>query len=440
MQSKTSFSKALFNGTLFRKNLTRFWPLWAVYGVIWTVMLPLLQFTSSRSRYWGANFSLENFREYTLRMATDPAVTMALIFGVLFAVAMFSYLCNPRAVGMVHSFPIRREGLFLTNYLSGLFMQLSALVAAGLLTLLVQVTSGVGTAWKELALWLAVNACLTLFFYSFGVFCAMFSGQILAIPVFYGILNILAVGVETLVRGFSAVFLYGATGGGISNAALWLSPVVKLYRELDVERAYSQDVTRVTEWTVTGLTGTPAVWICGVAALVLTGLALVLYRLRRSESAGDTVSVGWAKPLFTYGVAVCAALGLGQGLYYLTWGQFFGGQAYSLPAMLACMLCMGLVGYFGAEMLLRKSFRILKSTWKGAVALSVVLVLFGAGLSVDIIGFESHIPPAEKVESVSMNIGGYRYLRFDAEDRDMIARVEAAHQAIVSEKGLQKER
>ena len=25
MQSKTSF----FNGTLFRKNLTRFWPLWA---------------------------------------------------------------------------------------------------------------------------------------------------------------------------------------------------------------------------------------------------------------------------------------------------------------------------------------------------------------------------------------------------------------------------
>ena len=26
--------KSCFNGTLCRKNLTRFWPIWALYGVI----------------------------------------------------------------------------------------------------------------------------------------------------------------------------------------------------------------------------------------------------------------------------------------------------------------------------------------------------------------------------------------------------------------------
>ena len=37
MRSGTSF----FNPTLFRKTLGRFWPLWAVYGLIWVYALPV---------------------------------------------------------------------------------------------------------------------------------------------------------------------------------------------------------------------------------------------------------------------------------------------------------------------------------------------------------------------------------------------------------------
>ena len=40
----------------------------------------------------------------------------------------------------------------------------------------------------------------------------MFTGQILAAPVFYGILNVLAVGMEYLVRTFAGTFLYGYSG------------------------------------------------------------------------------------------------------------------------------------------------------------------------------------------------------------------------------------
>lgn len=439
MQSKISS----FNPTLFRKNLSRFWPLWVIYTVIWVVMLPLLQFTSSRSHYQAAEFSVMRFREYTLNAATAPAVTMALIFGVLFAMACFGYLCTARSVGMMHSFPLRREGLFLTNFLAGLFMQVSGLVAAFGLALLVQATGRVGVAGKELLLWLAVNVGLTLFFYSFGVVCAMFTGQILAIPAFYGALNLLAVGTEWLARNFSAAFLYGATGRGASRVALWGSPVVNLYRGLNTRRTYgnvSPNASRNELLETVSLDGTGIVWIYAAVGVVLAGLALVLYRRRRSETAGDTVAVGWAKPLFTYGVAVCVALGLGQGLYYTTWGQFYSGQNDSLATMLACMLAMGLVGYFGAEMLLHKCFRVLKTTWKGAVGLSVVLVLFAVGLSVDIIGFESRVPAVSQVESVLLDIGGEYYISADTQDPDLIARIEEAHQAVISEKGLQKER
>ena len=37
MRSATSF----FNPTLYRKTMARFWPLWALYGVMWLFLFPL---------------------------------------------------------------------------------------------------------------------------------------------------------------------------------------------------------------------------------------------------------------------------------------------------------------------------------------------------------------------------------------------------------------
>ena len=30
-----------FNGTLYRKTMARFWPLWALYGLFWMFAIPL---------------------------------------------------------------------------------------------------------------------------------------------------------------------------------------------------------------------------------------------------------------------------------------------------------------------------------------------------------------------------------------------------------------
>lgn len=51
----------------------------------------------------------------------------------------------------------------------------------------------------------------------------------------------------------------------------------------------------------------------------LAAVALVLYRRRHLEGAGDVVTVRWVRPIFKYGMAFCFALALGLFLY-----QFFG--------------------------------------------------------------------------------------------------------------------
>ena len=47
MRSKTSY----FNGALMRKNLTRFWPLWAVYAAAWLLAGPVSRFVTAFGRY-----------------------------------------------------------------------------------------------------------------------------------------------------------------------------------------------------------------------------------------------------------------------------------------------------------------------------------------------------------------------------------------------------
>ena len=62
------------------------------------------------------------------------------------------------------------------------------------------------------------------------------------------------------------------------------------------------------------------------AGAALLGLAWLLYRRRRSESAGDVVAVGWMKPVFRYGCAVYAAILGGRLLYALLWDSFQSGR------------------------------------------------------------------------------------------------------------------
>ena len=224
MRSKTS----CFNGALLRKDLCRFWPLWCAYLAIWLVAVPLNQFLTLfgiSARYNTPIQLMDAAISNLLRMGTEMGLWMGLAFGCFFAMALFSYLCSARSVGMMHSFPIRREGLFFTHYLAGCIVFLSALAVTGLLTAAVQGAAGV-LEWRNIGLWFICSAGQMLFFYSFAVFCTMFTGQILAVPVFYTALNVVVMALCQAVQMLGSIFLYGVQRrrhprmGPLADAAL----------------------------------------------------------------------------------------------------------------------------------------------------------------------------------------------------------------------------
>lgn len=215
----------------------------------------------------------------------------------------------------------------------------------------------------------------------------MFTGHLAALPVFYGVLNILAFVMTSLTEAECSLFLYGFQSfpSPVWEFADYLSPPIALSRAVSL--TYQNEIPSLYQ------PGLVAVYAAVGAALAIA--ALLLYRSRHIESAGDVVAVKLVRPLFKYGVALCAGLSGGMFSYQLLSGL-------SSLTLMGWILFWGLVGYFAAEMLLRKSFRVLPA-WKGAVPLAAAIVFLSLSVHYDWYGFESRVPDPSQVTRVTVD-------------------------------------
>lgn len=431
------FGTSYFNKTLFAKHFARFWPIWGLYGLIWTVCLPLGILAGSRSGWMAADARVLPLNYLDTTGWFSAATLLAAVFGLLAAMAVFSYLYSARSVSLFHALPLRREGLFLTSYLAGLGFLILPNLAVFLLALAAEAACG-AVVFSSLFTWLVVSSLLGLFFYSFAVFCAMFTGHILALPAFYVVLNGLAAGLAVLFGQMAHEFLFGFDGAAwLSGIATWLSPILCLSAcHVVIPTVMDAAGTGRADYASAYFTGLGYVALYALVGVVLAAVALAVYRRRQLETAGDVVSVSWVRPVFKYGVAFCAAVALGETLYSL-FSALLPRGAWGLLLML---LLWGAAGYFVAEMLLRKKFWVFRGSWKGCVVLLCCLTAAMCLMEFDVTGFERRVPDPARVQSVSLDAGstapyddsnGQGLLLDGPED---IAAVTELHRAIVARK------
>ncbi len=422
MRSATSF----FDKTLFRSQLKHTWPLWLGYTALWLFLVPVMLFSELSAYQLG--YSAADASRLLLNTGVRGGIFISFFFGLFFAMLAFSHLTQSRATNGFHALPVRRETIFLTAYLTGLFCQLSTILVTFLLGAAV-------SAPLHLSFWSVTAAAMgsamleAVFFYSFAALCMVMTGQILAAPVFYFVGNILVPGMEYLLRNFAGNFLYGYSGQ--TDVALdFLSPPLYMYFKVGIAsiETCESDSYYVTAYAlVRGSLMILAAY--ALAGLVIALIALLLYRTRKSEMTGSTVAFPWAVPVFKYGVAFCTAVSLGQFLYYFLFGQYRSSGNDSLPGTILCMAAAGLVGYFVAEMLIKKSFRVFRAGAKGAAIVALALVLLGVAMSFDLTGYEKRVPDESEIESVYYTFSGMTNVTTD--DADTIRRLTAAHRAIV---------
>ena len=435
MRSKTS----CFNGTLFRKNLSRYWPLWglASFGGAMFPLAMLLELLHNGFRFWSPLETRQAY--YTVLSYGVPVISI--VYAILCAMAVWSYLYNARSVGMMHTLPVRREGLFVTNVLSGLTMMAIPYAVTGVLLVLVTMLFG---GFEPVGVLVTVLGVMgeSLFFFGLATFCAFIVGNVFMLPALYGLLNFIAVLTDFMVNLLAQGFCFGLNSS-YSGTVEWLSPVVYLIQKISPNSTYE------TQWVTDRLGGqryeTSVLtsvtlengWLIAAYAAVgaaLLGLAWLLYRSRRSESAGDVVAVGWMKPVFRYGCAVYAAILGGRLLYALLWESFQSGRYFTVLPMILCMIAGGAIGYYAASMLLAKTPRVFKTTWKGMLAVALGCAALCGAMKCDLFGVVRRVPAPDSVKLVNVYAAGSNYYLTPGKDDALIEKVRTLHQTIIDDK------
>lgn len=133
--------------------------------------------------------------------------------------------------------------------------------------------------------------------------------------------------------------------------------------------------------------------------------------------------------LFRFGVGLCAALTLGFFIYSLFYYEMLADHRHdSMVALTFCMMLMGLVGYFSAEMLLKKTIHVLRTGWRGAIVLLVLTTVVTTCISLDPLDLAGYVPPQNEVQSVSLRTSASNSI--ESSDPEIVASVVELHRRL----------
>ena len=387
MRSKIS----CFNPTVYRKNLTRFAPVWGVYGLS-LVMGILLLYTN------GGTARAFHFADHMTELVEIMGV-VNLLYAPLVAQLLFGDLYNSRMCNMLHAFPMRRENWFLTNILSGLTF---SLVPTGVMCLvaLPLLAGSIFARATSLAFWIFLAGNLQFVcFFGMAVFAAMCVGNRFTMAAGYGLLNAGAVTAYWLIDTVYTPMLYGVITP--TELAEKLTPMthitnysyIKTSSNLyDLRELFGNDLKgAVATFTITDQWW--RLWMLAGVGLAFLMLGLLLYRRRNLECAGDAVAFPVLVPVFQ---VVCA-------IFVSAAGQMFLYTFTGMDQQNFLVLTVGLVvGWYIGKMLLERSARVF--TRRNFYGLAVLTAFFAASLwmtHVDLFGIETRLPKVETIRSVT---------------------------------------
>lgn len=429
MPRKTSFC----NAALLRSDIKRYWPLLFLYVAVWVVILPMQILSASRECDGVADgiMTVLQLRQHNVIIRSIPAsAVMSLLFGCFAAMAVWSYLMSGRTVGLMHALPVTRTQAFFSHVLS----VLGALTAGNVLIFLLTALCSAGFSyvdWTALGTWLLLTELMVLFFFALGSLCAMVTGWLLAVPVLYGAMNVVALLLYAVISTMTQMFYFGYSSSDIPEFITWLTPVGRIWDAVanggaqPVEVQFREPIG-AQSYHRFQLPASAFSTCIIYAAVGIALLALVwwLYKKRPSETAGDAMSFRWLQPIARWSIGLCGGLGLGLFLNYVILGSSFAG-------LLICQLVMGVICFFAAQMLLKKKFHIFTRRW-WVETLALVLTLLAVTLCIrlDITGYQHRVPDAEDVASVRFNAS---YADFTTDDPAAVESVISLHRAILEQ-------
>lgn len=376
--------RTFFNKAIYKRALSRFWIIGAAYAVV------LCFLTLMCGRYFNSEFTeMSEYVSYSiLSNLTRREILAAAAAAVVMAVAVYGWMFRKTSAAYISALPVTREALLISSLLAGLTLLILPCIIAMLVSLLLY---GGGPLWTPYLLCSAAAVVLmNIAFFGLASFCTVFTGNAAVLPALYVIALYGFVGIEVVTRYIAEFLLFGVRGTGWELAVL--SPVY--YFSNNYVGSYSHAI--------------PLTAIYAAAGVILAGLAVIFFRHRRMEAAGEVVAVPVLRPIFRWGLAAVGALGMALLILKTVfdvgaYGAGNRGTPARVAILLLAMLFGAAVGWFGAEALMRKTLRVFDRHWKGLGVFCALLCALVIGCELDVFGVERYQPDVDEIGYAAVN-------------------------------------
>ncbi|BCG57564.1 DUF6449 domain-containing protein [Paenibacillus sp. URB8-2] len=370
-----------FNRGMIRQNLRQHSWIAAVYLLGLLFALPLQMFL-------GGNPDTPPQKVDDLfRISGSLPMLFTLTLPVAAGLLLFRYLQHKGAADMAHSLPLRRKHLLTVQLFSGSILLLVPVWLTALAAGVMQNWDGNMFLYSGADVWTwgAIVSVLTLFLFTLTSFVGICLGLTVLQGIVVYILLILPAVLSQMVLYHLSIYLYGFPYQNNLRGIDYWSPFLHMME----------------------ITAKPYTWgelgIYAALIVLFVLLSYVLYRKRRVETAGQAMAFTYFNPLFRGGVMLSAMLI--SGTYFAQMRSGLSGWSFTGFALGA------VIGYAGAEMVIRKSWQILNRKlplqFAGyAVVLGLLLYLPVSPMT----GFEARVPAADTISEIyaGSNYEGYR--------------------------------
>lgn len=137
-----------------------------------------------------------------------------------------------------------------------------------------------------------------------------------------------------------------------------------------------------------------------IFAIVLLMAAYFLYKGRKLENNGEVVAFSKLRPIFIYGVALCAG----------SVGYLYFNSIWDIHNILL-LIPFGMIGIVIAEMIVKKSLKV-RTVYKPVIIFCAAICVIQLCFQADLLGYERRIPAIDSIESAEFS-PGVNMLRYD---------------------------
>ena len=334
----------------------------------------------------------------------NPFAKMAvIILAVTCGVSMFAYLHNRRKVDFYHSLPISRSRLFAVNYAAGALCALVPYLVLHVLSIVSACAMGFGGAVDASLIGVIVSNVIFFFLlYAMAAATTILCGNtvitlLLGLWVYFGPTLVTA-----LWQGLKSMFFETYVADVSMTSLLFCNKFAPLIQYFGVNGA-KMSGSAVSTYTVnyTGLqaantTAPSAIGLLigyAIAAVVITALALFLFRIRKSERAGTALAFNPIK--LPIKIIICVVMGA-------AFAEVLQMLAYDSKLWFWVGLVLGTVIFHCVvEIIYAFDFRAI---FRKPLQLVIILVVLCAGLltmQFDVFGYDKWLPNEDSIAAAA---------------------------------------